>query len=146
MPPSLPPLLVTPPSFGQVVCSGFFDSIGVYQQISKLQEVIAKEWISRFDVADIVNSPTTFFQLSHGQQKLILLVRAMVKSPRLLLLDEPTHGLCSHSRSRLLGMLRVLADDPKVAIVYVTHRQDEIEWLEFPHVLRLDPPAAVGPK
>jgi molybdate transport system ATP-binding protein len=99
--------------------------------------MLAKEWVSRFDIADLVDSRTSFFHLSHGQQKLVLLVRAMVKSPRLLLLDEPTHGLCSHSRSRLLSMLRVLLDDPNVAIVYVTHRQDEIEWLEFPHLLRL---------
>ena len=103
--------------------------------------MLAKEWVSRFDIADLVDSRTSFFHLSHGQQKLVLLVRAMVKSPHLLLLDEPTHGLCSHSRSRLLSMLRVLSDDPNVAIVYVTHRKDEIEWLEFPHVLRLTRPS-----
>ena len=77
-----------------------------------------------------------FFHLSHGQQKLVLLCRAMVKSPRLLLLDEPTHGLTGTNRDRLLGMLQKLADDPSIAIVYVTHRSDEVEALGF-RVLQL---------
>jgi molybdate transport system ATP-binding protein len=79
-----------------------------------------------------------FCHLSFGQQKLILLCRAVVKRPRLLLLDEPTHGLSSENRARLLGMLGTLAADPSVAIVLVTHRKDEIEALGFEHFLRLD--------
>ena len=72
-----------------------------------------------------------------GQQKLVLLARALVKQPRLLLLDEPTHGLSGLNRDRLLAMLTVLRDAPDVAIVYVTHREDEVEALGFENVLRL---------
>ena len=78
-----------------------------------------------------------FFHLSHGQQKLVLLCRALAKQPRLLLLDEPTHGLSGHNKQRLLHTLSLLADDPDVAVVYVTHRQDEIDTLGFEHCLRL---------
>jgi len=78
-----------------------------------------------------------FCHLSFGQQKLVLLCRAVVKQPRLLLLDEPTHGLSSENRQRLLGMLATLAADPSVSIVLVTHRQDEIDQLGFEHFLRL---------
>jgi ABC-type molybdenum transport system ATPase subunit/photorepair protein PhrA len=46
------------------------------------------------------SKPVTFVDLSHGQQKLVLLCRAMVKSPKLLLLDEPTHGLSGPSTGR----------------------------------------------
>ena len=78
-----------------------------------------------------------FFHLSHGQQKLVLLCRAMVKAPRLLLLDEPTHGLSGHNKERLLHTLGLLADDPEVAVVYVTHRQEEVAALGFEKVLQL---------
>ncbi|EOD10717.1 hypothetical protein EMIHUDRAFT_215521 [Emiliania huxleyi CCMP1516] len=79
-----------------------------------------------------------FFRLSFGQQKLVLLCRAVVKRPRLLLLDEPTHGLSSANRHRLLGMLSTLAADPSIALVLVTHRQDEIEQLGFGNEERKD--------
>lgn len=61
----------------------------------------------------------------------------MVKKPRLLLLDEPSHGLSSENRDRLLSILSILAADPEVAIVHVTHREDEIAKLGFSNVLRL---------
>jgi len=85
----------------------------------------------------------TFFHLSHGQQKLVLLCRALVKRPRLLLLDEPTHGLSGHNRERLLETLASLADDAESpAVVYVTHRSDEIEALDYENVLQLTGGAA----
>lgn len=152
----------------EVVCSGFFDSMGLYNEVSLEQERLAKAWIERFDLHDIITPPPppppqagaqgsgaragareagvaahakkemqNFFHLSHGQQKLVLLCRAMVKSPRLLLLDEPTHGLSGVNKERLLHTLSLLADEPEVAVVYVTHRQEEIDALGFEHVLEL---------
>lgn len=137
----------------EVVCSGFFDSIGLYDGVSPAQERVAREWVHFFGINDLITFPPlnkaqrrikkdadkcpNFFELSQGQQKLVLLCRAMVKKPRLLLLDEPTHGLSGHNRDRLLNALIALADKPDVAIVYVTHRADEIDALGFQHVLDL---------
>jgi molybdate transport system ATP-binding protein len=137
----------------EVVCSGFFDSIGLYDVVSPSQERIVREWVNFFDIRDLISFPPrstgrgrlakdahkcpNFFELSQGQQKLVLLCRAMVKKPRLLLLDEPTHGLSGYNRDRLLNALIALADRPDVAIVYVTHRSDEIDALGFDHVLDL---------
>jgi len=155
----------------EVVCSGFYDSIGLYKPINLEQEKIARDWVHRFGLTDLVTPPAlgvrrvdrrtgkithdrpvgdrtaaqSFHQLSHGQQKLVLLCRAMVKQPRLLLLDEPTHGLTGDLRDRLLDMLSALTDDPSVTIVYISHHQDEIESLNFPHVLQLKPAAAAAP-
>eukprot|EP00928_Gymnodinium_smaydae_P076139 TRINITY_DN59126_c0_g1_i1.p1 TRINITY_DN59126_c0_g1~~TRINITY_DN59126_c0_g1_i1.p1 ORF type:complete len:633 (+),score=65.85 TRINITY_DN59126_c0_g1_i1:75-1973(+) len=133
-----------------VICSGFFDSVGLYNSIGSDQEQIARRWIDFFDIDDLVSIPQPnekrsarkrrykdFYCLSHGQQKLVLLCRAMVKQPRLLLLDEPTHGLSGHNRDRLLAALRTLSRNPDVAVIYVTHRLDEIDALDFDNLLHL---------
>mgnify|MGYP002630937487 CR=1 FL=1 len=145
-----------------VVCSGFFDSIGLYKKVSIEQERVARQWVHRFALTDLVTPPAlgvrrvdrlsgkvvydrpavsapqqSFHQLSFGEQKLVLLCRAMVKQPPLLLLDEPTHGLSGGNRDRLLGMLSCLTDDPEVTVVYISHHQDEIESLDFENVLQL---------
>lgn len=141
----------------EVVCSGFFDSVGLYKPTSPAQVVAAHAWINRLGLCDLVTQPPpppkhgpqrrvmmppgkdqNFFHLSHGQQKLVLLCRAVVKRPQLLLLDEPTHGLSGSNRRRMLHVLKLLADDPGVALLYVTHRQDEIDQIGFPNQLRLD--------
>lgn len=137
----------------EVVCSGFFDSIGLYESVSSIHKDTVLEWVDFFQIHDLVKIPLprksrtsktldsshipNFFHLSQGEQKLVLLCRAMVKGPRLLLLDEPTHGLSGHNRDRLLNALIALADKPDVAIVYVTHRSDEIDALAFENVLDL---------
>ena len=146
----------------QVVCSGFFDSIGLYQKPDAAQEKVAREWVLRFGLTDLVTPPhpgkrridrltgkvfyerpfssvphQDFHHLSFGQQKLVLLCRAMVKQPRLLLLDEPTHGLQGDMRDRLLAMLSRLVDDPDVTIVYISHHQDEIDSLGCENILQL---------
>lgn len=133
-----------------------------YAQVSHEQERIARQWIQRFNLTDLVTPPVLgtrridratgkvvydrprvktpvqdFGNMSFGEQKLILLCRAMVKGPPLLLLDEPTHGLSGEHRHRLLTMLGGLVADPEVTIVYISHHQDEIDHLGFPNLLQL---------
>ena len=154
----------------EVVCSGFTDSVGLYSAIGVSEHQEAKEWIQKFNLGDLVPFPKErptggggrtagrllqqqqqmrqphlrdFFELSHGQQKLVLLCRAVVKRPRLLLLDEPSHGLSYENRDRLLSMLAVLAEAPDVAVVYVTHRHEEFDALGFENVLSLKREARV---
>jgi iron complex transport system ATP-binding protein len=68
-----------------------------------------------------------FGLLSEGERQQVLLARALMSSPDLLLMDEPAAGLDLGARERLLGQLGALAADPDVPpLVLVTHHLEEI--------------------
>ena len=78
-----------------------------------------------------------FGVLSEGERQQVMLARALMGEPRLLLLDEPCAGLDMGGRERLLSRLSVLARDPGAPpIVLVTHHVEEIPE-GFTHVLLL---------
>lgn len=106
-----------------VVCSGFFDSIGLYRHCSPTQKQTARMWLKKTGIEDL--SDQLFSKLSFGQQRMVLIVRAMVKTPRLLILDEPCNGLDQANRHRLLEMLDVIGGSGTTNLLYVSHRPEE---------------------
>ncbi len=106
-----------------VIVSGFHDSIGVYTELGEQEVIIAKQWLAMIGMSDEAN--TAFHQLSYGEQRLILIARALVKSPWLLLLDEPTQGLDELNRYRVLNFLDKIAASKQSTMVLVSHRTDE---------------------
>eukprot|EP01136_Pigoraptor_vietnamica_P005169 Opistho-1_new@36395 len=74
----------------EVVASGLFDTIGLFRQLSLQQRSIVEQWIAVLDLNNI--SQQYFRQLSNGQQRLVLLARALVKNPPMLILDEPMYS------------------------------------------------------
>ncbi len=107
-----------------VVCSGFFDSVGLYRRCTRQQRDTARQWLETTGIEDL--GQQLFLRLSYGQQRMVLIARAMVKSPRLLILDEPCNGLDPANRKRLLNMLEVIGQTPATNLLYVSHRPDEI--------------------
>jgi len=71
-------------------------------------------------------SAKRFDHLSHGQQRLILLARAMVKSPLLMILDEPCDGLDYANRRRLLEFIEFIGSQTATDLIYVTHHKEEL--------------------
>lgn len=106
-----------------VALSGFHDSIGLYKQPEKHQIEIARQWLSQVGLLASQNVP--FQQLSYGEQRLGLIARALVKSPYLLILDEPTQGLDEMNRRRVLGFIEELSEQKHSTILLVSHREDE---------------------
>ncbi len=106
-----------------VVVSGLFDSIGLYAHPSEAQKRQGLRWLARLHLAAKAARP--FRQLSYGEQRLILIARALIKVPRLLVLDEPTQGLDEPNRKALLDFLEEIAAGGICTILYVSHREDE---------------------
>ena len=107
-----------------VVLSGFFDSVGLYRQCTSAQREAAKQWIAFIHMADRADTP--FNQLSYGEQRLVLLARAMVKMPLLLILDEPCQGLDRINRRMILDVIDAVSSNNRTHILFVTHHADEM--------------------
>jgi molybdate transport system ATP-binding protein len=108
----------------EAVASGFHDTVGLFEPSSRAQEKSTRLWLKRFDLAEWANEP--LFALSAGQQRMALLARALVKNPRLLVLDEPGQGLDSAHRQLFLRTIDRLLRQGKETAIYVTHCEDEI--------------------
>jgi molybdate transport system ATP-binding protein len=115
-----------------VICSGFFDSIGLYDVPTEQQVRLGKEWLRAVGIADQVETP--FQSLSYGEQRLVLIARAMVKSPLLLVLDEPTQGLDELNRERILGFMSAIEARRHSTLLFVSHRADEFLPLFKQHI------------
>lgn len=113
----------------QVVLSGFYDSIGLYQQPTTQQKQLAREWLGILALENHADTP--FQQLSFGDQRLALIARAMVKHPPLLILDEPCNGLDDVNRMKVLALVEKLAAEGNTTLLYVNHhREDVIKGVE----------------
>lgn len=107
-----------------VICSGFFDSIGLFRRCTDEQHRAARDWMGLLGMADLARK--RFDHLSHGQQRLILLARAMVKSPVLLILDEPCDGLDYANRRLVLDCIGLIGSRTATDLIYVTHHKNEL--------------------
>ncbi len=70
------------------------------------------------------------FELSGGQQQRVAIARALANSPKLILADEPTGELDSHTARQVLGLLRDLAHQQGVAILMATHDPLSLEYAD----------------
>ncbi|MEZ4483613.1 MAG: molybdate ABC transporter ATP-binding protein ModF [Syntrophotaleaceae bacterium] len=123
------------------VISGFFDSIGVYREASRSQRQIAREWLRLLHLDERGRAPLR--SLSYGEQRLILLARAMVKQPPLLILDEPCQGLDEINRQMVLKLVDHLARVGDTQLLYVTHHAED-RLASITHHLQLVPAAEGG--
>lgn len=106
-----------------VVVSGFFDSVGLYDDSGGAEKERARAWLDTCGLKALESR--YYHELSFGQQRLVLLARAMVKQPVILVLDEPCVGLDDLHRAKILGLLDLIARDSATQLIYVSHIEGE---------------------
>lgn len=118
-----------------MVISGLHDSIGLYVQPTDAELNLAGQWLQ---LLGLQQHKTSYFRdLSTGEKRLVMLARAMVKHPPLLILDEPTAGLDDASAAFFVAMVNKIAKESDTAIVFVSHRKEP--QLAPQYIYRLDP-------
>jgi len=105
----------------QVIASGFFASVGWLQPLTQAQRRRVKEIISRFDLQPLAKR--SILEMSYGQARKVLVARALVNAPRLLILDEVFDGLDRQFRAELVDILEEASHD--AGVLLVTHHEDD---------------------
>ncbi len=108
----------------EVVSSGWFDSALLHQTPDAAQLKRADQLLGQFDLQPLANR--SYATLSQGQLRRVLLARALIKSPQVLLLDEACSGLDARARAALLEHIENLARSGQTTLVMATHRADEL--------------------
>jgi len=108
----------------ECVLSGFYDSIGLYREPGFAEIHSAERWLSIVGLAN--KRAEAFTRLSYGEQRVALILRAVVKQPPLLILDEPCHGLDPRHRSEVLTIADYIGRHTDSTLLYVTHDPEEV--------------------
>lgn len=107
-----------------VVASGLHDTIGLFKKPSINDLELVAKWMSFLGIDKFKGK--RLINLSLGEQRVVILSRALVKSPPLLILDEPCQGLDEHQTNKFNHLINEICKIQGVTIIYVSHYQEEI--------------------
>lgn len=119
----------------QAVASGLFDTIGLFRRLNALQEEQVWQWIDMLQLRDRADKMLS--RLSAGEQRLVLLARALIKNPPLLILDEPCQGLDDEQTDHFRNIIDSVCATERTTLIYVSHYQQELPRC-IDHFLRIE--------
>ncbi len=108
----------------QTVASGLYDTIGLFRKPDAEKIAIILNWMKLLKIDQFADKMLN--QLSLGEQRLVMLARALVKSPALLILDEPCQGLDQQQTSFIKNLIDQLCKTNETTLIYVSHYQEDI--------------------
>jgi molybdate transport system ATP-binding protein len=108
----------------QVMASGLKDTVGLYTRTNEAERECCRWWMRIFGIEQLEKRP--FLSLSSGEQRLVLVARAFVKDPQLLILDEPLHGLDNKNKTLVKDIIETYSKLPNKTLIMVTHYDEEL--------------------
>lgn len=108
----------------RIVASGLKDTIGLYAVPTEEEYRQCRWWMEVFGIGELADR--SFLKMSTGEQRLVLLARAFVKDPELLILDEPLHGLDNANRQMVKEIIDTFCQRPGKTLIMVTHYEEEL--------------------
>ena len=107
----------------RIVASGLKDSVGLYVRATNEELDVCRRWMDIFGIGHLANR--SFLHMSSGEQRLVLLARAFVKAPELLILDEPLHGLDNVNRRLVKDVIEAYCEQKEKTLIFVSHYKEE---------------------
>ncbi len=113
----------------QTICTGFYDQLGYYTEATEKQQEIAKQLIFQYVPSLNLDFNKPFVLLSTGEKYRILLIRSIIKKPKILILDEPFDGLDIRGKIEFELAIKEISNVVPF-MLFVLHKIEEIpKWI-----------------
>lgn len=108
----------------EIIIQGMRNSLSRYRKSTSEEQGVAEEWMNLLDISHLADRK--FSELSSGEQRIVMLARALAKQPELLVLDEPLHGLDLDHKRRIKRIICRLLEKNGSSLIYVSHYETEV--------------------
>ena len=108
----------------KVILSGLYDTMGLFKKTTAEQESLADSWLKLFELEKVQQIPIQRLSLEH--QRLTLLARALIKKPKLLILDEASQGMDKLQRELFKNTIQKVCEISSLSLIYVSHYDEDV--------------------
>ena len=116
---------IFPATVEEIIKSTFINKTSIFKKISNQEKDYINFLMKSFDIENLKSE--LFAELSSGQKQRVMIVRALVNKPKVLILDEPDIGLDKISQTNFINNLIKINKENKTTIIFVTHHLGMIE-------------------